>query len=103
MTHSKRQIDDPDYIQDSLVYQICRELADVRIVLWKKKPHRKLAVGLSCRNMRSAFWLRALMSGIGSNKGLRICPKCGNAFGQKRADQEFCSVKHTRENSWAQF
>jgi hypothetical protein len=86
-------IDDPDYIPDSLVYQLCRQLENVRLILWKKEPDRKLAPGLFCLSIRSAFWIRALMSGIGTTKGFRICPKCGNVFCQKRSDQEYCSMK----------
>jgi hypothetical protein len=88
-----RLIEDPDYIPDSLVYQLCKELEGVRLILWKKDKDRKLAPGLYSPTLRSAFWIHALMSGIGTGKGFRICPKCSKIFWQDRPDQNYCSVK----------
>src|SRR6185369_11005232 len=86
--------EDPDYISDRLVHDVCRELEGVRLVLWKKKePDRSLGVGLYSPDLRAAFWIHSLMSGTGTAKGFRICPKCGKVFWQDRADQDYCSVK----------
>ena len=90
---ASRMIEDPEYIPDSLVYQICRELDSVRLVLWKKLPKGQLAPGLFSRDIRALFWIRALMSALGAQAGVRICPKCGKTFWQKRRDQEYCSMK----------
>ncbi len=90
---ARRAMDDPDYISDSLVYRICREFEGVRLVLWKKEPDRSVSVGLYSPNLRSAFWIHSLMSGIGTTKGFRICPKCGRVFWQDRPAQDYCNVK----------
>ena len=86
--------EDPDYISDRLVHDVCRELEGVRLVLWKKnEPDRSLAVGLYSPDLRAAFWIHSLMSGTGTAKGFRICPKCGKVFWQDRPDQDYCGVK----------
>lgn len=90
---AKRMIHDTDYIPDSLCYQIYHQLADIRFVLWKRLPDRRLSPGLFCATVESALWVRALMSAIGGTAGFRICTKCGRAFWQKRSDQEYCSMK----------
>jgi hypothetical protein len=90
---AKRLVQDPDYVPDTLVYDVSRQLDGVRLVLWKKMPNRKLGLGLFCPNLGVAFWIHSLLSALGTAKGFRICPKCGNVFLQARPDQDYCSIR----------
>jgi hypothetical protein len=90
---ARKLIDRPDYIQDSLIYQLGGNLEGVRFVLWKRDPDGSLAPGMFCPDIRTAFWLRTLLSAIGNVAGFRMCPKCGKAFSQKRNDQQYCSFE----------
>ena len=67
------------------------ELGDARLVLWWSEDGLKPAIW--CREMRTGFYARALLSVVGA-KGLRICPHCGEPFLQERSDQDYCSVAH---------
>jgi ribosomal protein S27AE len=87
----KASLKEPEYKQDTLVKELCSRLEEVRLVLWKTQG--RLAPGLLCSDIRAAFFVHVLMSAVGARASLRLCPKCGNTFMQKRADQEYCSVK----------
>lgn len=87
----RASLKEPGYKQDTLVKDLCSRLEEVRLVLWKTQG--RLAPGLLCSDIRTAFFVHVLMSAVGGKASLRICPKCGKTFMQKRADQEYCSVR----------
>jgi len=86
----KASLKEPEYKLDTLVKHLCCRLDDVRLVLWKIQG--RLAPGILCPDIRTAFFVHVLMSAVGARASLRLCPKCGKPFMQKRADQEYCSV-----------
>jgi hypothetical protein len=63
-----------------------------RLVLWWT-PSRRFTPAIWCQDMRSAFYVRALLTAAGG-KGLRICPHCDEPFLQVRPDQSYCSIAH---------
>ena len=83
-----RASQDPRWL---LSYEVSMELDDARLVLWWSEDGLKPAIW--CREMRTGFYARALLSVVGA-KGLRICPHCGEPFLQERSDQDYCSVAH---------
>jgi hypothetical protein len=87
-----RLMKEPGFVEESLVLELCRNLYDVRLVMWKRK-NGLLAPGLLCPNVRSAFWILTLWSAVGMKAGPRLCPRCGLLFGQKRPDQDYCSIE----------
>jgi len=89
---AKRLVKESGYIPDALIFELCRHLGDVRLVLWKQLDGR-LAPGLLCANAATAYWIRTLWSAVGAKAGPRLCPKCSKMFTQTRADQEYCSIK----------
>jgi hypothetical protein len=91
MRITKRNLNAPEYPQDTLVYELCRQLDEVRLVLWKTQG--RIAPGILCADVQTAFLVHVLMSAVGAKASLRLCPKCGTTFMQKRQDQDYCSVK----------
>jgi len=87
----RASLNNPEYKQDTLVKHLCSRLEEVRLVLWKTQG--RLAPGLLCSDIGAAFFVHVLMSAVGGKASLRICPKCGKTFMQKRADQEYCSLR----------
>jgi hypothetical protein len=87
----KRILKEPGYAQEILIYELCPRLDSVRLVLWEKQG--RIAPGLLCPDVRTGFLVHVLMSAVGAQASLRLCPKCGETFMQKRADQDYCSVK----------
>jgi len=85
-------IKEPGYIEQTIPLELCRNLYDVRLVMWKPKKG-SLRPGLLCPDVRAAYWILALWSAVGAKPGPRLCPKCDKLFVQTRADQEYCSLK----------
>jgi hypothetical protein len=74
-----------------LSYEVSTALHGARLVLWWNKGRFLPAVW--CRNMKTAFYARALLDIVGT-KSFRVCPFCGGLFQQRRPDQEYCSISH---------
>jgi predicted nucleic acid-binding Zn ribbon protein len=87
----KRLLKEPGYAQEILIHELCPRLDGVRLVLWERQG--RVAPGLLCPDVRIGFLVHVLMSAVGARVSLRLCPKCGTTFMQKRADQDYCSVK----------
>ena len=87
----KASLNEPGFLQDTLVKDLCNRLDSVRLVLWKTQG--RIAPGILCPDISTAFFVHLLMSAVGARASLRLCPKCGKIFLQKRADQDYCSVK----------
>jgi predicted nucleic acid-binding Zn ribbon protein len=87
----KASLKEPGFLQDTLVKDLCNRLDSVRVVLWKTQE--RIAPGILCPDVPTAFFVHVLMSAVGAKASLRLCPKCGKIFMQKRADQDYCSVK----------
>jgi hypothetical protein len=87
----KASLKAPEFKQDLLVKDLSCRLDDVRLVLWK--THGRLAPGLLCSDIETAFFVYVLTRAVGARASLRLCPKCGTTFMQKRGDQEYCSMK----------
>jgi hypothetical protein len=84
-------IKEPGFTQHILVKELSNLLDGLRLVMWSWSEGVGLA--LLCPDLASALLVRVVMSSIGTSAGLRICPKCSGVFLQKRADQDYCSVK----------
>lgn len=82
---------EPGFTQQILVKELSNLLDGVRLVMWRWSEGVGLA--LLCPDLASALLVRVVMSSIGTSAGLRICPKCSGVFLQKRADQDYCSVR----------
>ncbi len=82
---------EPGFTEQMLVKELSNLLDGVRLVMCRWSEGVGLA--LLCPDLASALLVRVVMSSIGTSAGLRICPKCSNVFLQKRADQDYCSVK----------
>jgi len=76
-----------------LSFELSNELSlGARLVLWWT-PDRRFCPAIWCQDMKTAFYVRALLTAFGG-KGLRICPHCSEPFFQERRDQDYCSVQH---------
>ena len=82
---------EPGYIESILAKELSSRLEHVRFVIWQWQGETGPA--LLCPDVATALLIRVVMSAVGAQAGLRLCPKCGQAFLQKRADQDYCSVK----------
>jgi hypothetical protein len=88
---TKALLKEPGFAQQMLVKELSNQLDAIRLVLWRQEE--RVAPALLCPDVGSALLVRVVMSAVGATAGLRLCPKCGQAFLQKRADQDYCSVK----------
>jgi len=88
---SKALMKEPGYIESMLARELSNRLEDVRFVMWQWQDGTSPA--LLCPDLATALLIRVVMSAVGAQAGLRLCPKCGQPFLQKRADQDYCSVK----------
>jgi hypothetical protein len=88
---SAASMKEPGYIEWVLAKELSNRLENVRFVMWQWEGETGPA--LFCPDMATALLIRVVMSAVGAKAGLRLCPKCGQAFLQKRADQDYCSVK----------
>jgi hypothetical protein len=88
---TKALLKEPSFAQQVLVKELSTQLDNVRLVLWDQGG--RVAPALLCADVGSALLVRVVMSAVGATAGLRLCPKCGQVFLQKRADQDYCSVK----------
>lgn len=82
---------EPGFAQSLLAKELSQQLDSVRIVLWYWQE--QMAPALLCPDSATAMLLHVLMSAVGASVGLRLCPKCGRPFLQKRRDQDYCSIK----------
>jgi hypothetical protein len=82
---------EPGYIESMLARDLSSRLDDVRLVMWQWQGRTSPA--LLCPDIATALLIRVVMSAVGARAGLRLCPKCGQIFLQKRQDQDYCSVK----------
>jgi hypothetical protein len=88
---TKALLKEPGFTQQMLVKELSNLLDGVRLVMWRWA--KGVGPALLCPDLASALLVRVVMSSIGTSAGLRICPKCSGVFLQKRADQDYCSVK----------
>jgi endogenous inhibitor of DNA gyrase (YacG/DUF329 family) len=79
------------YIEWVLAKELSTRLENVRFVMWQWDG--EMGPALFCPDKATALLIRVVMSAVGAKAGLRLCPKCGQPFLQKRADQDYCSVK----------
>lgn len=81
--------------KESIQRHVISSVDSVRFVLWEWKG--KLAPGLFCPDISTALLVHAIMAALGTkakaNVGLRLCPKCGRPFLQRRKDQFYCSIR----------
>ena len=83
-----RASQDPRWL---LSYEVSQALREARFVLWWDGERFRPAVW--CPNLKTAFYARALLDLVGT-KSIRVCAFCGDFFGQKRTDQDYCSISH---------
>lgn len=88
---AKALMREPGYIESMLARELSSRLEDVRLVMWQWQGRTTPA--LLCPEIATALLIRVLMSAVGTRAGLRLCPKCGKIFLQKRQDQDYCTVK----------
>jgi hypothetical protein len=92
---------DADGARATFAAELSRHLEGVRLVL--RYRDREMIPTLVCPTLSAAFLLRTLMSAVGANVGIRLCPNCGNVFLQKRPDQNYCSVRCREAHRVARF
>jgi hypothetical protein len=88
---TKALLKEPGFAQHMLVKELSNQLDSIRLVLWRRG--NRVAPALFCPDVGAALFVRVVMSAVGATAGLRLCPKCGQVFMQKRADQSYCSVR----------
>jgi hypothetical protein len=88
---SKALMKEPGYIESMLATELSHRLREVAFVMWRSDG--QTAPALLCPDLATAFLIRVVMSAVGAKAGMRLCPKCGQPFLQKRADQDYCSIK----------
>jgi hypothetical protein len=81
----------PGLVPRALVGHLTAFLIGVRLVIWQWQD--QLAPALLCPDVGTALLVHYVMCALGGRAGMRLCPKCSQAFVQNRADQTYCSIK----------
>lgn len=77
-----------------LSYEVSRVdgLRGARLVLWWKDGRFVPAIYCDCP--MAALYVHTFLIAPAGDVGYRDCPKCGEPFQQKRADQDYCTPAH---------
>jgi hypothetical protein len=92
---------EPGAAQVMLANELSGQLEEVRLILWYWKE--QMVPALLCPDVATAFLLHVFMSATGASAGVRLCPRCGHVFLQKRRDQDYCSIKCREAHRVARF
>jgi hypothetical protein len=77
------------FANESVRHHIAHAADSVRFVIWESKQGQ--APGLFCPDISAALLVHGLTVAFGNNLGLLLCPKWGNPFPQRFANQSYCS------------